>query len=213
MIDVERLLPYTVAVVALVLAPGPNQAMIVARSLGGGRRAGITTSLGVNAGAFVHTLAAAIGLSAVVAASAVTFTAIKVVGALYLFYLGARLIFGHDRESPATEPQTRRARVAPGLHAFGRAMMTGILNPKVAIFFVAFLPQFVDRQAGSVFLQIMLLGVIFTVIAVTIDSLVAIAAGSIGSYLARNPTVARWRERFTGIAFIALGVRLAFEKR
>lgn len=213
MLDPERLLPYMLAVTALVLAPGPNQAMIVARSLGGGRRAGITTSLGVNAGTFVHTLAAAVGLSAVVAASAVTFTIIKVVGALYLLYLGFRLLTGQDRESTATEPQLRRGRVTPGLHAFVRAMVTGILNPKVAIFFVAFLPQFVDREAGSVFLQILLLGVIFTVIAVSIDSLVAVAAGSIGAYLTRNPTVARWRERVTGLAFIALGVRLAFEKR
>jgi len=89
MIDPGQLLPFALAVVALVLAPGPNQAMIVARSLGGGRRAGITASLGVNAGTFTHTLAAAAGLSAIVATSALTFTVIKVIGALYLFYLGS----------------------------------------------------------------------------------------------------------------------------
>lgn len=213
MIDLGRLLPFALAVVALVLAPGPNQAMIVARSLGGGRRAGITASLGVNAGAFTHTLAAAAGLSAIVATSALTFTVIKVIGALYLFYLGVRLLTGSDRGAPIGEARARRPGPTAGVTAFLRAMITGILNPKVAIFFVAFLPQFVDREAGSVFLQFILLGAIFTVIAVTIDSLVAVAAGSIGSYLARNPTVARWRERVTGAAFIALGVRLAFEKR
>jgi len=117
-----------------------------------------------------------------------------------------------DRGAPIGEAQARRPGATAGVTAFLRAMMTGILNPKVAIFFVAFLPQFVDREAGSVFLQFILLGAIFTVIAVTIDSLVAVAAGSIGSYLARNPVVARWRERVTGAAFIALGVRLAFEK-
>jgi threonine/homoserine/homoserine lactone efflux protein len=212
-LDPDRLLPYTLAVVALVLAPGPNQAMIVARSLGGGRRAGIMTSLGVNAGTFVHTLAAAAGLSAIVATSAVAFTIVKVIGALYLFYLGARLLTGKDHDAAIDVPQSRRIGQAAGGRAFLRAMVTGILNPKVAIFFVAFLPQFVDRGAGSVFLQFLLLGAVFTIIAVTIDSLVALAAGSIGSYLARNPTVARWRERVTGAAFIALGVRLAFEKR
>jgi threonine/homoserine/homoserine lactone efflux protein len=187
--------------------------MIVARSLGGGRRAGIMTSLGVNAGTFVHTLAATAGLSAIVATSAVAFTIVKVIGALYLFYLGARLLTGKDHDAAIDVPQSRRIGQAAGGRAFLRAMVTGILNPKVAIFFVAFLPQFVDRGAGSVFLQFLLLGAIFTIIAITIDSLVALAAGSIGSYLARNPTVARWRERVTGAAFIALGVRLAFEKR
>ena len=100
MIDSSRLLPYTLAVVALVLAPGPNQAMVIARSLNGGRRAGITASFGINAGTFVHTIAAAVGLSAVIATSAVAFTAVKVVGALYLFYLGTRLVFGRDHDAP-----------------------------------------------------------------------------------------------------------------
>ena len=213
MVDPERLLPFALAVVALVLAPGPNQAMIVARSLGGGRRAGITASLGINAGTFMHTLAAAAGLSAIVATSAIAFIVIKVVGALYLFYLGVRLLTGNDHDAANSDARVRRGRSTTGASAFVRAMVTGILNPKVAIFFVAFLPQFVDREAGSVFVQFLLLGAIFTVIAVTIDSLVALAAGSIGSFLARNPTVARWRERLTGAAFIALGVRLAFEKR
>lgn len=213
MVDSERLLPFALAVVALVLAPGPNQAMIVARSLGGGRRAGITTSLGVNAGTFVHTLAAAAGLSAIVSTSAAAFTIVKVIGALYLFYLGARLLTGKDHDPAIDVAQSGRIGHAAGGRALLRAMVTGILNPKVAIFFVAFLPQFVDRGAGSVFLQFLLLGAIFTIIAITIDSLVALAAGSIGGYLARNPTVARWRERITGAAFIALGVRLALEKR
>ena len=213
MIDSSRLLPYVLAVVALVLAPGPNQAMVIARSLNGGRRAGITASFGINAGTFVHTLAAAVGLSAVIATSAVAFTGVKVLGALYLFYLGARLLMGRDHDAPLPGNHPLGASPISNRSAFARAMVTGILNPKVAIFFLAFLPQFVNRDNGPVFLQFLLLGAIFTVIALSIDSAVAVGAGSIGGYLSRNPTVAQWRERITGVAFIALGIRLAFEKR
>jgi threonine/homoserine/homoserine lactone efflux protein len=212
-LDAGRLLPYTLAVVALILAPGPNQAMVVARSLNGGRRAGIATSLGVNTGTVVHTLAAALGLSALLATSALAFGFVKLLGAAYLLYLGLRLLAGHDhamRLPTPTEPATRQS---AGGSAYARAVITGILNPKVAIFFLAFLPQFIDRQAGSVFLQFLVLGAIIAVIGLAFDSALATAAGSLGRFLARNPRAARWRERITGVAFVALSVRLAFERR
>ena len=212
MIDGGRLVPYSLAVLALVLAPGPNQALIVARSLNGGRRAGLTASLGINASILIHTLAAAIGLSALVAASAIGFTVVKIAGAIYLVYLGMRLLHGHDESGIADAGRNPRASISRA-RAFSRAVLTGILNPKVAIFFLAFLPQFVDRDADSVFVQFLILGVIFSVIALSIDSTVAAVAGTIGGYLSRNPVVARWRERVTGIAFIALGIRLAYQKR
>ena len=212
MVDAGRLVPYLLAVFALVLAPGPNQALIVARSLNGGRRAGLLASLGINASILIHTLAAAIGLSALVAASAIGFTVVKIAGAIYLFYLGLRLLRGHDDSGIADPGQIPRAPIS-GAKAFLRAMLTGILNPKVAIFFLAFLPQFIDRDAGSVFAQFLILGVIFAAIALSIDSTVAAIAGTIGGYLSRNPVVARWRERVTGIAFIALGIRLVYQKR
>ena len=213
MFDPDRLLPFTLAVLALVLTPGPNQAFIVARSLHGGRRAGLTASLGINLSIFVHTFAAAIGLSALLAASAVGFTAIKLMGALYLFYLGARLITGRDSTAVTDVAGDGRRNAVSGRIAFGRAILTGILNPKVAIFFLAFLPQFVDRDAGSVFWQFIILGTIFSIVAILIDSMVAAAAGTIGGFLSQNSTVARWRERITGIAFIGLGIRLAVQKR
>jgi threonine/homoserine/homoserine lactone efflux protein len=212
MIDGGRLVPYSLAVLALVLAPGPNQALIVARSLNGGRRAGLTASLGINASILIHTLASAIGLSALVAASAIGFTVVKIAGAIYLVYLGMRLLRGHDESGIADAGLNPRASISRA-RAFSRAVLTGILNPKVAIFFLAFLPQFVDRDAGSVFVQFLILGVIFSIIALSIDSTVAAVAGTIGGYLSRNPVVARWRERVTGIAFIALGIRLAYQKR
>ena len=118
-----------------------------------------------------------------------------------------------DTTNPAslTPGAIRAHRLASASILAGRR--TGILNPKVAIFFLAFLPQFVDRDADSVFVQFLILGVIFSVIALSIDSTVAAVAGTIGGYLSRNPVVARWRERVTGIAFIALGIRLAYQKR
>jgi threonine/homoserine/homoserine lactone efflux protein len=213
MLDAGRLLPYTLAVVALILAPGPNQAMVVARSLNGGRRAGIATSLGVNTGTAVHTIAAALGLSALLATSALAVAIVKLLGAAYLLYLGLRLLAGHDHAMRLPTSDLADARPSAGRSSYLRAVVTGILNPKVALFFLAFLPQFIDRQAGSVFLQFLLLGAIIAVIGLLFDSALATAAGSLGRFLARNPRAARWRERVTGIAFVALGVRLAFERR
>lgn len=211
MFDPDRLIPYTLAAFLLVLVPGPAQAMVIARSLNGGRRSGITASLGLNTGTLVHTFAAALGLSAILATSAVAFSVVKFAGAAYLVFLGIQLLRARSLEPDPVPESVRLAESGPG--AYGRAVLTGILNPKVAVFFLAFLPQFVDRDAGSVFLQFLILGLIFSVIAISVDSLLATAAGSLGRFLARNPTVAIWRERVTGVAFVALGIRLAFEKR
>ncbi|HEX3302526.1 MAG TPA: LysE family translocator [Thermomicrobiales bacterium] len=213
MLDADRLLPYTLAVVALILAPGPNQAMVVARSLNGGRRAGIMTSLGVNTGTAFHTVSAALGLSALLATSALAFATVKLLGAAYLLYLGIRLLAGRDHAMGPPQVDAAPAQTIRGANAYGRAIITGILNPKVALFFLAFLPQFVDRLAGSIFLQFLLLGAIIAVVGLAFDSALATAAGSLGRFLARNPRAARWRERITGTAFVALGIRLAFERR
>src|SRR6476646_6965109 len=213
MLDADRLLPYTLAVIALILAPGPNQAMVVARSLNGGPRAWIMTSLGVNTGTAFHTVAAALGLSALLATSAPAFMIVKLFGAAYLLYLGIRLLLGRDHAMGLPPDNAVPTLRAGGANAYARAIVTGILNPKVALFFLAFLPQFVDRQAGSVFLQFLMLGAIIAAVGLAFDSALATAAGSVGRFLARNPRAARWRERITGTAFVALGVRLAFERR
>lgn len=213
MFDPGRLTPYTLAVIALVLSPGPNQAMVLARSLNGGPRAGMTASLGINTGTALHTLAAAFGLSALLATSALAFTTIKLIGALYLLYLGMRLLGGHDHAESLSSPADRSRPGSTRANAYLRAMLTGILNPKVAIFFLAFLPQFVDRNAGPVFVQFLILGAIFVAVGFACDTILAAAAGSLGRFLARNARVARWRERITGLTFVVLGVRLAFERR
>ncbi len=210
MFDPDRLLPFALAALALVLIPGPNQAMVIARSLNGGRRAGMIASLGLNTGTLVHALAAGLGLSAILATSATAFTIVKLVGAAYLIYLGIRLMLTNN---PIDSPTTLQVTTNDWQRAYGKAVMTGVLNPKVAIFFLAFLPQFVDPEAGSVLVQFLMLGLILAVIGLLVDSIVASAAGSLGRFLARNPTFARWQERVTGFAFVALGIRLAFEKR
>lgn len=209
MIDLDRLIPFVLAATALILIPGPAQAMVIARSLSGGARAGITASLGLNTGTLCHAVAAGLGLSAILATSAAAFTVVKLVGAAYLVFLGIQLLLSRDH----TQEVVPQSAVVSGPGAYGKAVLTGILNPKVAIFFLAFLPQFVDRESGHVFVQFLLLGTILALIGVTFDSVISTAAGSLGQFLARNPAVARWRERITGTAFVALGVRLAFEKR
>ena len=146
---------YLAAAAALVATPGPGQALVMARTLQGGVRAGLLTSVGLNVGTVVHTVAAALGLSALLLASATAFTVVKLVGAVYLVVLGAgmiartferRALAAADQPSPGSSP-------LPGPRLFAHGMVTGVLNPKVALFFLAFLPQFVRPERGGVFVQ------------------------------------------------------------
>src|SRR5258706_6914987 len=174
------LLTYIVAAFALVLAPGPNQALVLANSISHGRRAGIVTSLGANVGTMVHTLAAALGLSAILATSALVFGMVKYVGAAYLVYLGVRAIMDRSVTMGIAEDGTP----TKTLHqTFTRAIAVGILNPKVALFFLAFLPQFVDPARGAVVLQFLVLGVILATLGLMWDSMLASVAGRVGKWL------------------------------
>jgi len=202
---------YLGAAAALVAAPGPGQALVMARTLQGGVRAGLLTSVGLNLGTVVHTAAAALGLSALLLASATAFTVVKLVGALYLFFLGARMISGTLRgrrvaapDRPAPEPP----RVASS-RLLAHGVLTGVLNPKVALFFLAFLPQFVRPERGGVFVQFVVLGLALATLGVIGDSIVAIIAARTG----RGMVAGVWRERLTGSVLVALGVRLAFLRR
>jgi RhtB (resistance to homoserine/threonine) family protein len=209
MFTTTTLLTYIAAAFALVLAPGPAQALVLANSISNGRRAGIVTTLGLNVGTLVHTIAAALGLSAILATSALAFSVVKYIGAAYLIYLGVKAI--RDRsaniDSDITEKTSKTIR-----QTFTRAIAVGILNPKVALFFMAFLPQFVDPARGAVVIQFMVLGIILVGIAVAWDSVLASVAGRLGSWFA-NPRFTLWRQRITGGMMVALGVRLAFAQR
>ena len=199
---------YLAACTAIILMPGPAQALTIARSISAGRKSGVLTAIGLNAGTIVHALAAALGLSAVLAASAAAFTVVKWAGAAYLVYLGIRSL------------RTREAGPAPAGSAssgqwrdFAKALMTGILNPKVALFFLAFLPQFVNPRNGSVLLQFLLLAAVLSVMDIVYESALAFAAGALVRRFAANPGLTAWRHRLTGAVRVALGLRLAFAAR
>jgi threonine/homoserine/homoserine lactone efflux protein len=205
--DATTFVTYLGTAAALVAAPGPGQALVMARTLQGGVRAGLLTSVGLNLGTVVHTVAAALGLSALLLASATAFTVVKLVGAVYLVVLGVRIIAG-TLGAPAVaapdRPGPEMARLASS-----RLLGHGVLNPKVALFFLAFLPQFVRPERGGLFVQFAVLGLVLATLGVTGDSIVALVAARTG----RRAAAGIWRERLTGGVLVAIGLRLALLRR
>lgn len=191
---------FAAAALALIAVPGPNMLYIAARSLAEGRRAGIASALGVETGVLVHIGAAAVGLSALVASSATAFSVLKYLGAAYLVFLGLRTLLRRENGKPAAV----RADGSLG-RAFAEGILVNVLNPKVALFFLAFLPQFIDPERGSAALQVMVLGVVFFAIALVLDMLYALAAGTIGERLGRRRGAMRIGRRATGVVYVALG--------
>jgi len=198
--ELDLLLVFVITVLALVVVPGPNIVYIVTRSLGQGRRVGIASALGVESGTLVHIAAATFGLSALVASSAMALTALKYVGAAYLVYLGLRTLLGNDELQ--LEPDESDDRL---LNVYLQGALVNVLNPKVALFFLAFLPQFVDPQRGNVSQQMLVLGLIVLVFGVANDLLYAVAAGSLGAWLRQRPRFVRRQRYFIGGVYLALG--------
>jgi threonine/homoserine/homoserine lactone efflux protein len=202
MIDVSKLPLFIIAAAVLIVVPGPSVFYVVARSVDQGRPAGIISSLGVSAGGLVHVAAAAFGLSALLASSALAFTTIKYLGAAYLIYLGLRqLLNGSTGARPRIKRHQRLTRV------FWEGALVNLLNPKTALFFLAFLPQFVDPAIGPVSTQIMLLGILFVSMAVVSDSAYALLAGGIGNWVKSRQRLQRF---FSAGVYVALGVMTAF---
>jgi threonine/homoserine/homoserine lactone efflux protein len=199
-----------VAVVALLfLIPGPAVLLTLARSISGGPRAGIATGFGIAAGDAAHTLMAVVGLSAILMTSALAFDIVKYLGAAYLIYLGVRSVLersGGGFDLPNVKPLS-------GVVVFRQAFLTEILNPKTALFFLSFLPQFVDPARGSVSLQLLVLGAIFVVMSMAYTSLLAWVAGSFAGFLKRNGAIARWQNKVVGGIYMALGLQLALQER
>src|SRR5437868_2509775 len=200
-------LSFLVASLLLNLAPGPDMMYVLGRSMGQGRRAGIVSSLGIFVGCLFHLVAAALGLAALLRSSPLLFHLVRLAGAGYLIYLGINLILHAKNALVGVQVQQDSLR-----RIFLQGVITNILNPKVAIFFVAFLPQFVDGH-GSILLQILLLGMIFDVGGTLVNFAVAIAAGGLGDRLSRNIRIIKWQRRLTGTLFIGLGVRVARARR
>ena len=207
---------FVVAVFLLNVTPGPDTAYIVGRSVAQGRRAGLMSALGISAGCCVHSLACAFGLTALLAASATAFTVIKFVGAIYLIYLGMRLIFAKPAAQPVAVSGTpSRAAGAPKSlrQLFLQGFWTNVLNPKVVLFFVSFFPQFVTTGSEHKALAFLTLGAVFVVMSTVWNSFVAWIAGSVTQRFSGKPAVRKWLDRGVGSAFVGLGVKLATASR
>ncbi|MCB1499538.1 MAG: LysE family translocator [Bauldia sp.] len=208
MIDPNTLVTYVAIVAGFVFIPGPATLLTVTRAATSGTKVGIATGAGIAAGDAVHTLMAIVGVSAVIAASAVLFGVIKYVGAGYLIYLGVRALL----EKAPTTLVARALPISAG-KAFRQAILAEMLNPKTALFFLAFLPQFVRPQNGSIALQLALFGAIFVLLGLVSTVIYAVSAGSLGEFLRRRPAVLKWQSKIVGAIFCALGLRLALERR
>ncbi|NKZ06989.1 LysE family translocator [Actinomadura latina] len=195
---------FLLAALTLVAIPGPNHLYITTRSIGEGRRAGVASALGVETGTLVHIAAATAGLSAVVAASATVFGFLRYAGAAYLAYLAYRTLRSRHRlGEPALRPQ-------PIHRVYLDGALVNVLNPKVVLFFLAFLPQFVDQDAGAVPLQIAAMGLATALIGLVSDLGYALAAGSIGGWLRARPAFQRRQRYLTGLIYLGLGAAAIF---
>lgn len=201
MIAPDRLAVFVVAALALLAVPGPAVLYIVTRSIHQGKRAGLVSVLGIHLGTLVHITAATAGLSALLVSSASAFTAVKLAGAAYLIGLGLWTLLSRAPAAEITLGRERRLR-----RVFAQGVVVNVLNPKTALFFLAFLPQFVDPDRGHASLQIALLGSTFAALGMVTDSIWAIGAGSAGDVLRRSRRFARVQRYVSGSVFVGLGV-------
>lgn len=206
--DANTLLAFIGAGLLLNLTPGPDVLYIVGRSLGQGRVAGIVSALGISTGCFVHIAAATLGLSALVVALPMAYDAVRYAGAAYLVWLGVRAL---RRNTGRLD--VRAADGASLWRIFREGAVTNVLNPKVAVFFLAFLPQFTDPARGPLGPQFLGLGLIFVANGLVVCLLYALAASAAGAWLRGRYDVSTWLNRAMGGMFIALGLRLALGER
>ncbi len=204
MLSSSAFLLFSLAAGALIVVPGPAVTFIVARSLQQGRRAGLVSAMGIAAGGVVHVAAAVLGLSALLASSALAFAAVRWGGAAYLVYLGLRVWLARPAASSGPPPP------APARRIFAQGFVVNVLNPKTAIFFLAFLPQFVDPGRGRAPLQMFLLGGWFVVMAVASDCTYALLAGIVGDRIGQSPRARRGARLLSGGVYVALGLGTLF---
>jgi len=207
---IDSVLAFAVAAFVLIIIPGPSVLFVVSRGVALGRRAALLSVLGNEAGLFVHVVAVAVGLGAVVERSAAVFIVLKLAGAAYLVYLGVKAIRSRRSLRGVLDAATLPKR---GRRLFGEGFLVGVGNPKVIIFLAAILPQFVDRNGGPAGLQMLVLGMLFIVIALICDSVWATAAGSARNAIASSPRGLERMGAAGGVVMIGLGVRLALVGR
>ncbi len=195
---------FATAAAILVFTPGPNTLYIIARSMQQGRRAGIVSSLGVELGTLIHVAAAAFGISALLLSSALAFGVVKYAGAAYLIYLGVKTLLTRDKNVAA-----ERVEEGSLTRTFSQAVLVNVLNPKSAIFFFAFLPQFINPERGAAATQILCLGAVVVVLGFTSGSVYSLLAGGIGDLLRGNLKFLRGQRYFAGSVYIGLGLTTA----
>ncbi|WP_186041010.1 LysE family translocator [Burkholderia gladioli] len=201
---------FVLAVFLLNVTPGPDTAYIVGRSVAQGRSAGIVSAFGIAAGCGVHTLACAFGLTALIAASPLAFTAVKYAGAAYLIYLGVKLVLSRPAATPVSSEAPAAAGPArPLRQLFVQGVTTNVLNPKVVLFFISFFPQFVAADSAHKTLAFLALGGVFVLQGLIWSLVVAWVAGTVTRRFAGNGALKTWLDRLVGSAFVGLGLRLA----
>jgi threonine/homoserine/homoserine lactone efflux protein len=199
---------FLVASIALILAPGPDSLYVLARGLGQGRRAGVISALGSSSGLLAHTTLAALGLAVLLQTSEIAYTVVRVGGALYLIYLGIRALLSRERLAIGASA----AQFSPQ-RMYLQGLLTNVLNPKVALFFIAFLPQFVDPHTPSFALSMLTLGLIFATLTVCYLTVVGLLSGALGGALLAQPRIAGAIRWLSGAALIGLGLRLLIPER
>lgn len=208
MFGIQHYEAFLLACIALNLTPGLDTFYILARSGREGHAVGLGAALGINAGCVVHTLAAVLGLSAILMTSALAFAVLKYLGAAYLVWIGLRMLLSRGTAHAPTETRGRGFAAA-----FRQGMLTNVLNPKVALFYLAFLPQFVAMRAPGAQLGLLLLGLSFIGTGLTWSLVLAMAGSRIHRLLQRRPQIARWMDRVCGIVLVGFGLKLALQQR
>ncbi len=210
MFDSTRVVLFLTAALLLAIAPGPGMLYVLARSLAGGKREGVLSALGTFLGGMVHVFAAALGISIILAKSAIAFSAVKYLGAAYLCFLGVRMIIEARKENGTIDSIPTSG--AQARNPLWQGVATEVLNPKTALFFLSFIPQFVNRGAGHVFLQFVALGTISVMMNTTADLIVIAMAGPLGNRIRSSATFRRRQRTVTGAIMIGLGSYLALSE-
>lgn len=205
---IENFAAFLIAGIMLNLTPGQDTMYIIGRSISQGQKAGIMSALGIGTGSIIHTLAAALGLSAVIMSSAILFQIIKYLGAAYLIFLGIQAILYKSGQS-----LIRRTFSTSNLTAiYKKGILTNVLNPKVAIFYLAFLPQFIDPNYSKIFIPFIILGIVFTTTGTIWCLVIALFSSYFSKSLQENPKTSVWLHKLSGLLFIGLGIKVAFNK-
>ena len=209
MSDLDFWIVFLSSAFVLNIAPGPDLLFIFSKTISGGKKVGIAASLGVCSGAMFHVVIAAIGLSAILVTSAIAFTVVKIIGVTYLLYLAYQAFNSSGITFEVDEKKTHQVSSETALKAFKQGVLIDILNPKVAIFFMAFLPQFLREGHGSNSSQLLLLGSIVILVAIFVETIFVIFASRISHKFRENPKYSLWLDRVVGAVFVGLGIKLA----